>query len=452
MGDYMFIKDILTNINIKDSYIFEDIMINNFSKDTRTIEESDCFLAIKGDNFDGNSFIIEAFKKGASLVICDNPNEEDINYVKDSNKNLIIVDDTINALQELAIYKRSLYDIPVIAVTGSAGKTSTKDIIYSVLETKYNVLKTPGNLNNHIGLPLTILSLKDEDILLVEMGMNHLGEISKLSNIAKPTIAVITNIGTAHIGNLGSQENILKAKLEILDGLAKDGKFIINNDDRLLHNDKDNHDNIYTYGINNDSFVKANDVILNEDTASFKVDDYEYKLNVSGEHYVYNALCAILIGKLFNIDNDNISKGLLNFNKSANRMDIIKANGYTIIDDSYNANYDAMVYALKYLDNLKGRKIAVLGTMLELGEFSKDIHYKLGKEINKFNIDMVLTIGDDAKYINDGIDTIFNKHFNSNFEAINFLKNNLTNNDFVLIKASHGLNFKEIVDEIKKER
>ena len=448
----MYINDILNNINIKDSYIFDNSILNKYSKDTRTINNNDVFLAIKGDNFDGNSFIIDAFNKGASLVICDNPSKEVIKYVNDNNKNMIVVEDTIKGLQELAIYKRSLYHKPVIAVTGSAGKTSTKDIIYSVLNTKYNVLKTPGNLNNHIGLPLTILSLKDEDILLVEMGMNHFGEISLLSNIAKPTIAIITNIGTAHIGNLGSKENILKAKLEILDGLSSDGKFIINNDDQLLTTIKDNYDNIYTYGINNDSYIKANDITLNEDTASFKVDDYEYKLNVSGEHYIYNALCAITVGKLFNIDNDSISKGLLDFNKSANRMDIIKANGYTLIDDSYNANYDAMVYALKYLNNLSGRKIAVLGTMLELGDFSKDIHYNLGQEINNLNIDIVLTVGDDAKYINEGIKDSLNIHFNSNKEVIDYLKDNLKDNDFVLIKASHSLNFKEIVEELKKER
>ena len=447
----MLIDDIVKNINIIDSYIYNNLKVESFSKDTRTMKANDCYLAIKGDNFDGNSFINNAIMAKASLIICDNPSKEDLDNAKANQVNVIVVKDTIKALQELATYKRSLYNIPVIALTGSAGKTSTKDIIYSVLKTKYNVLKTPGNLNNHIGLPLTILSLTDEDILLVEMGMNHLGEISVLSNIAKPTIAIITNIGTAHIGNLGSKENILKAKLEILDGLQKDGKFIINNDDSLLHNENNKHDNMYTFGIYNASFIKATDVILNEETASFKVDDYEYKLNISGEHYVYNALCAITIGKLFDVPKEDIAKGLLNFDKSDNRMSIIKKDGYTIIDDSYNANYDAMVYALKYLSNLKGRKIAVLGSMLELGKFSSDIHYKLGREINNLDIDLVITVGDDATYINKGIDDIENKHFLSNQEVINYLKDILKEDDNVLIKASHSLNFKEIVEELKKK-
>ena len=445
----MYVNEILDNLNYKDSYIFFNEKVNNFSKDTRTIIDKDVFLAIKGENFDGNSFIKDAYLKGASLVICDNPDMDTITYAKANEKNLIVVEDTIKALQDLAIYKRSLYDIPVIAITGSAGKTSTKDIVYSVLATKYNVLKTPGNLNNHIGLPLTILSLKDEDILLVEMGMNHFGELSVLSNIAKPTVAVITNIGTAHIGNLGSKENILKAKLEILEGLKDNGSFVINNDDVLLNKEKDKHSNIYTYGINNDSFVKATDVVLNESSASFKVDNYEYKINISGEHFVYNALCAVTIGKLFDISKEDIAKGLLNFNISANRMDIIKSNGYTLIDDSYNANYDAMLYALKYLAGLSGRKIAVLGSMLELGDFSSDIHLKLGQNINNLDIDLVLTVGDDAKYINDGINSIDNYHFNSNQEVIDYLKNNIRKDDKVLIKASHSLNFKEIVDKLK---
>ena len=445
----MYINEILDNINIKDSYIFENKKVDAFSKDTRTINNNDVYFAIKVDTFDGNDYIIDAFSKGSSLVIGDNPSNDTITFAKENNKNLIIVEDTVKALQELATYKRSLYNIPVIAITGSAGKTSTKDIVYSVLATKYSVLKTPGNLNNHIGLPLTILSLKDEDILLVEMGMNHFGELRVLSNIAKPTVAIITNIGTAHIGNLGSKENILKAKLEILDGLQEDGKFIINNDDELLNKEKDKHNNVYTYGINNDSFIKASDVILNESSASFKVDDYEYELNISGEHFVYNALCAITVGKLFDIPESSIKEGLLNFTISANRMDVIKTKGYTLIDDSYNANYDAMVYALKYLNNLSGRKIAVLGTMLELGDFSKDIHLKLGKEIDNLNIDLVLTVGEDAKYINEGIRNTLNYHFKTNEEVINYLKDNLKENDYVLIKASHSLNFKEIVLSLK---
>ena len=190
----MKIYEIKNNMTLIDSYLNEDDDVIGFSKDTRTITNGEAYVAIKGENFDGNNFIIDAFNKGAILAISDNPNDEIISYVKENKKNLIIVEYSIKALQELAIYKRSIYDIPVVAITGSAGKTSTKDMVANVLAQKYKVLKTPGNLNNHIGLPLTILSLDDHEVLVVEMGMNHFGELSLLSKIAKPTIVLITNI------------------------------------------------------------------------------------------------------------------------------------------------------------------------------------------------------------------------------------------------------------------
>ena len=211
----------------------KEITLDNFIIDSRKIEKDDVYVAIVGENNDGNKYTESALEKGAKAVIISNPKYIDINKYQD--KTIIIVTDTLKCLQELARYKRSLYQGKVIAITGSVGKTSTKDMVSALLQSKYKVHKTQGNMNNHLGLPLTILSLKDEDILVVEMGMNHFGEISTLTNIAKPNIAIITNIGTAHIGNLGSRENILKAKLEILEGLDKVGVLVINNDNDLLH-------------------------------------------------------------------------------------------------------------------------------------------------------------------------------------------------------------------------
>ena len=206
----MKLEKIINNIDIISIYNKEEIYIKGFSKDTRVIGENEFFVAIKGENFDGNDFVLEALNKGAIGAIMDKKDiSEDIINL---GKPIILVKDSIKALQQLAAYKRSLYNIPVIAITGSVGKTSTKDIIASVVSEKYKVLKTEGNLNNHIGLPLTILKLEDHEALVVEMGMNHFHEIELLSNIAKPTLAVITNVGTAHIGILGSRENILKAK------------------------------------------------------------------------------------------------------------------------------------------------------------------------------------------------------------------------------------------------
>ena len=253
----IYIKDIINICNGKLVCGNIDLECTHFSTDTRKINKGDIYVGIKGDTFNGNVFYKDAIDKGASICILDDDTEVDNTYIND-NTTIILVEDTIDCLQKLAKYKRSLYNIPVVAVTGSVGKTSVKDIIYAVVSSKYNVLCTKGNLNNHIGVPLTILELNDShEALIVEMGMNHFGELHNLSLIANPTLGVITNIGTAHIGNLGSRENILKAKLEILDGM-NNGTLIINNDNDMLRTVK--YDNLITIGIDNDSDYVAHDI------------------------------------------------------------------------------------------------------------------------------------------------------------------------------------------------
>ena len=239
----MTVKDILKVTNGQLIIGKEEEIVTSFERDSREVKQDDTYLGIKGETINGSIFFEEAFKKGAKGAILQNieiTNEQKENY---NNKFIIVVEDTVKAMQQIATYKRSLYDIPVVAITGSVGKTSTKDMVYSVLSMQFNTLKTQGNYNNHIGVPLTIFQLKDQEMLTIEMGMNHFGELSTLTKIAKPTVAVITNVGTAHIGNLGSRENILKAKLEILEGLDKDGYVVINNDNDLLHNYSLNNDN-----------------------------------------------------------------------------------------------------------------------------------------------------------------------------------------------------------------
>ena len=448
--------------NIKYLSLFNEVNrnINKITIDTRKVVDGDCYIGIKGDKNDGNLFYMDAFNKGASLVILEHfdINDEVMDYLVKNNKSILVVEDTKKALGDLAKYKRSLFFSPVVAVTGSAGKTSTKDMIYSVLKEKYNAHKTIGNQNNHIGLPLTILSLEeDNEVLVLEMGMNHLGEISYLTNIAKPDVAVITNVGTAHIGNLGSRENILKAKLEILEGLNPNGVIIINNDNDLLHewylNNKGNY-NIITIGINNNSLYMANIIERNEWWSTFSCDNEIYKVPVGGEHFIYNALAAIAVGKYFNEDVDIIKHGILNFELSSNRMSIINSGNITIIDDSYNANFDSMSYAIKYLGSLTGRNIAVLGTMRELGDYTEDLHKKIGNLVEKEKIDILITVGEDSDFINEGAkDAGFNKdnsyHFTNNLDAINFINSIKSDNDNILVKASNSLNFKEIVEKIK---
>ena len=438
-----------------------DFKCTNFTNDTRNIKENSVYIGIKGNNVDGNTLYMDAFEKGAKLAILENVtiDGETVSYLKDNNKSIIIVDNTIEALGLIAKERRKEYKKPVIAITGSAGKTSTKDMIFSVLNEKYNVQKTIGNHNNHLGLPLTILDLKDEsDMLVVEMGMNHFNEISYLTNIAKPSVAVITNVGTAHIGNLGSRENILKAKLEILEGLDKDGLLIINNDNDLLHewylNNLDNY-NIKTFGMTNKSDYMATDIKTTEYESSFKCNDIEYVIPVGGEVFIYNALAAIAVGTYYNVDTEKMKKGIKDFELSSNRMNIINNNDITIIDDCYNANFDSLKYAIKYLGSIPTRRIAVIGTMLELGDYSEELHSNVGNIIVDENIDILITVGEYTNFINEkaeslGMSKDNSYHYDNNEDAIKKLKEILTKEDTVLIKASYSMNFKEIVDSLTK--
>ena len=437
----------------------EEYICMSYSKDTRTIKEGDCYIGIKGETFDGNLFWEKALENGASTVIVQNVEIEDEKLKKWADKNIIKVEDTLEALYSLAKYKRSLYNIPVIAITGSVGKTSTKDIVANVVSKKYKTLKTEGNNNNNIGLPFTILRLQDEEVAVIEMGMNHFGEISLLTSIAKPTICIITNIGTSHIGNLGSRENILKAKLEILEGSKKEA-VIINNDNDLLHKwyeeNKENY-NIKTYGIKEQSDIMAKEIKLEENKSTFtcKINNVEEKINVpvGGEHFILNALCAITVGEVLKIEEDKIKKGIENFELTKKRMDIVELkNGIKIINDAYNASLESMTASLKVLSEFKERKIAVLGDMFELGDFSEELHKKVGKEVVKNNIDILIACGENARYIADVARENANKenvyYLRKTEEIKPLLEKIVKNNDVILFKASNGMKFYKIAEEV----
>ncbi len=454
------VKDILNICNAKLFCGDINLSCNSFSNNTKKIKKGDIYIGIKGNNFDGNKFFNEAFKNGAKACILEKKsfNEEDFDKNEFKDKTIILVDNSIESLQKIAEYKRSLYDIPVIAVTGSVGKTSTKDIIASVLSNNYNVLKTEGNYNNHIGLPLTILKLKNHDIMVLEMGMNNLGEIHLLSKIAKPTIAVITNIGTAHIGNLGSRENILKAKLEIIDFMDENGVLIINNDNDLLHNNLDNIKNkvnVITIGIENNSDFMANNIKLNNFGSKFKIQNNIINLKIGGYPFIYNTLVAYSIGKYLKMKEQNIIKGIEKFELSSNRMEkIINKKGVTIINDTYNASYDSVINAIDLIDKSNNkRKILLLADILELGKFSKEIHSKIGNYIINKNIDYVILVGNEVKYIKNILEkNDFNNVylFSKEEETYEFLNNFLKEGDIILIKGSHAMNLINIVNYLKK--
>lgn len=455
------VKKIVDLCNAKLYCGNDDIVCKSFTKDTRTLKNGDTYIGIKGENFDGNNLYEEAFMKGANCCIL-----EEKYFVVDENneyKNpIILVEDSIVALKKIALYIRDNSKAIFIGVTGSVGKTSTRDMIYSVVSRKYKSLKTEGNYNNNIGLPLTIMRLKDEECAVIEMGMNNLLEIDYLSRITKPHIAVITNVGTAHIGNLGSRENILKAKLEITSGLDENGTLIINNDNDLLHGYYlKNKEHILTVGIDNESDVMAKDIVITDSYSKFKIvynnNEYQAKCPVASKEFIYNSLVAFSVGVLTKIKIEQIISGINDFKLTKNRLEFIKSkSGINIINDCYNASVDSMKSSLQILKNSSfKRKVAVLGSMLELGEFSKKLHEEVGKSVVENNIDILITVNEDAKYIaNKAIEEKMNPKnvysFENNSEAIEQLKKILNNEDCVLVKASNGLKFSEIVEALRK--
>lgn len=389
--------------NILKGKINKDVSFNKIKMNSKDITTNDVFLAINK----GHNYIDEAINNGAIGII----SEYDLDYPS------IKVDNSILALGKIANYIRNLYDIPLIAITGSVGKTTTKELIYSVLSKKYKVLKSEKNKNNNIGCPLTLLNLDETyDIIVLEFGMNHFNEISYLSKICNPDYAIITNIGTAHIGNLGSKKNILKAKLEILDGMSNKN-IIVNNKDRYLKKirnaikvDEKRLNVIYK---NENEFIIDN-VIFN----------YKYK------HILPDIFIAIKVGLLFDINLKLISEAISEFEPIDGRLNIINRE-YKIIDDSYNSSYESLIEGLKSLDN--NFKYIVLADMLELGKFSIKYHKKVNRYLKKIKNKKVLLIGNYTKYI-DGI------HFENLDELILFLKSNIKKCDTVYIKGSRKFN------------
>ena len=417
------------------------------NKDSRQMTNGGMYIPLKGERFDGHNFIESAFQIGAQAII----SEKDVNY---EDKIVIKVKDTHQALKDMASYLRNHRPVKVVGVTGSVGKTSTRDMVYSVVKQKYKTLKTEGNYNNEIGLPLTILRYHDEEVLVLEMGMNHLQEMSRLSMIARPDIACITNVGTAHIGELGSRENILKAKLEIIDGMKEGSTLIINQDNDMLQTVELPHFNVVRVGKSKEASIQASHIVLEETKSSFEV-EYQGKkeiieVPVQGEHNISNALIAIAVGIELNISLEDIKKGIQEFKLTKNRMDILEKNHKTVIDGTYNASVDSMKSSIDVLANYKKRKVAILADMLELGDYSQQLHEEVGSYVASKGINILVCVGKEAKYIyqkaRESMKDVY--YFESNQEVIARLDELLKEDDVILVKGSHSMNLKEVVEKI----
>lgn len=425
------------------------------SIDTRQIVKNNLFIAVKGERFNGNEFVKIACEKGASVCIVDEIRFEASDVLETS---VIMVKDTRIALKELAKHYRSKLNIKVVGVTGSTGKTTTKDLIAAALSHKYNVFKTKGNFNNEVGLPLMIFNLdKTYDIAVLEMGMSNLGEIHHLADIARPDISVITNIGISHIENLKTRENILKAKLEITDYFNSNNTLIINSENDLLKTFSTEKFKVKRIGYNEDLDYFAKNIELTENKIAYdlyqnnKLINNKVSIDVVGKHNVLNSMLAIAVARELNLDYEDIVKGFSNLEATSMRLDILKIRDMTIIDDSYNASPDSMKAALDVMDNIKGtRKLAVLGTMRELGEESYDCHVEVGEYASTKGIDLLVAAGEYTEAYKKGFNDDHNFYgFESNEEIAEFLLKELKVNDVVLIKASRSMKFETIVSKLK---
>ncbi len=429
----------------------ENIIIKGISTDTRNIKQGDLFIPIIGESFDGHNFIEVAFEKGAVACL----SEKEIN----SNNIIVNVKDTREALKDLAMYYKSLFNIPVVALTGSAGKTTTKDMLASCLSEKFNTLKTQGNFNNEIGLPLTIFNIEeDTEIVVLEMGMNHFGEISALSKIAKPDIAIITNIGVVHAEYLGNREGVLRAKYEIFDYLKPNGLKILNGDDDLLFSLKEKEENSYFYSLDNklDAYatnIKENGINGISANINYFNKSFNVNLKIPGKHILSNALAVTLVCNILGLTENEIKQGLENFKPSKMRMDIIETKKYTIINDAYNANPSSMKGTLDILSTINGRKVAILGDMFELGSYANDMHFEIGKYATEKQIDELIFVGELSYHMLEGAKSNINSKSNINYfktqdELINSIDNLLKEKDTILIKASRGMKLENTVDKI----
>ena len=415
--------------------------------DSRKPVKGGLFVALEGERFDGHDFIKNAQADGAAAVLCRKECECDLP--------VIYVEDTKKALLDLASFYRGMFDIPVIGLTGSVGKTTTKEMTALVASCRYNTLKTQGNLNNDIGMPMTLFNIEEStEAAVIEMGMNHKGEISLLTSVSRPDVAIITNVGVSHIENLGSRENILAAKLEILEGMKKGSPLIINGDNDLLSGVVNDDFNIVMFGIENEKCaVRAVDVVMTETYSEcnvlFEGKKYPMTVPVAGIHNIYDALSAFAAGIAIGVEPEKAAAAISGYVPAGMRQKTVALCGMTFIEDCYNASPDSVKAGVNTLAGFsKGRTIAVLGDMLELGGYSETAHRDCGRYAAEKGVDILFAYGNASAYTADeaaknGLKEVY--HFTDAQQLAEKLFSVLKKDDAVLFKASRGMKLENII-------
>jgi UDP-N-acetylmuramoyl-tripeptide--D-alanyl-D-alanine ligase len=428
--------------------------LRGISIDSRSTKADQVFWALKGPNYDGHDFVLDAIRQGAAAAVI---NRTHVGHLSGRGVPLIVVKDSLKALQQMAALHRRKFNIPVLAITGTNGKTTTKEMIAWILQTEMNVHRTAGNLNNHIGVPLTLLNLNHtHEISIIELASNHPGEIALLSNITKPTAALITNIGRGHLEFFSSIEGVAREKLELYNKLTRNGVIYLNMDDPFIANYRTRRKNIWVYSLNKNSkakvsgsFIRFNSngeglwILNNRSTIS---------LHIAGLHNVKNALAASTVAISLGFSEKEIKRALEEFTPYEKRMQIIKNGKTTIINDSYNANPDSYIPALETLMHIaekhKSRKIVVMGDMLELGLKSDTLHQDLFFNLLNYDLDGIFTMGDACalaaeKLRTRGFERIYS--FTSHQALAKKLKRFIKKNDIILIKGSRGMQMEKIL-------
>ena len=426
----------------------KNLCITSVERDSREIKDGSLFLAIKGERVDGHDYIEKCYQSGAICAICEKAPEN-------TDKAYIIVDSTLEAVKKIAKAYRKKFDIPIIGVSGSVGKTSTKEMLYAVLSQKYKTHKTQGNLNNELGVPLTLLAMpEDTQTAVIEMGISDFGEMTRLSEMVCPTICVITVIGNCHLENLGDRDGVLKAKTEMFKFADKNAEFILNgDDDKLFTVENVNGKKPIFYGFASDNAYYAENVENNGEsgvscTLCFDDTRIDVTIPAIGNYMVSNALAGVAVGKLLGLDDEQLKNGVEAFKTVGSRANVINTGKIKIIDDCYNANPNSVKASLDTLVNFSGRKVAILGDMKELGVEELKLHFETGEYAKEKNIDLVLAVGPLAKELANGANGKWFADIEQIKEALPTL---IKEGDTVLVKASHSMQFEKITAYLSEQ-